>query len=312
MRSRRIATPVRIAPAYEDRSAVLDLVQARSPYPLMAGMAGYGEMMGADPSLWFRANWALDGKAIDAEVEALLFHRPFIAAAQQLFGATVVRPATLILNLMGPMAEGAAHVDTPTFRGLERSKVPVWLLVTMGASGLFDRWAVRVAGAITWFYEGRDGAFEYWPEGRESGSHIERAPFGNVAVVADNDRMHHRVGAIGDAETFAAKRIVSLDSALRYRDEDTWELVANGRVDGRLPARDVRISILWKALTFDDERAARVFDDHVDDLDLETLVATFGADLASRGVRVAEPSNPLDDPEWSRALTSTYMREAYR
>jgi hypothetical protein len=308
----QIATPVRISPAYSDREAVLELVKLHAPYPLMAGMAGYGEMMGADPSPWFRANWALDGKAIDGETEALLFHAPFIAAAQQLFGASVVRPATLIVNLMGPMPAGAAHVDTPSYRGLERGRIPVWLLVTMGASGLFERWAGRVAGAISWFYDRSDGEFEYWPEGRERASRIERAPFGNVAVVADNDRMYHRVGAIGNAEAFAAKHMVSLDSTLQHRDDDVWEVVADGRIEGTLRARDVRISILWKALTFSDERAAREFDEHVDDLDLETVVSTFGADLARRGIRVAEPSDPFRDPEWSRTLTSSYMRDAYR
>ena len=62
----------------------------------------------------------------------------------------------------------------------------------------------------------------------------------NTAFVGDNDRMYHRVGAIGDAGAFAARRIVGLDSSLRYGDGDAWELVANGRVDGDLFAAAAR------------------------------------------------------------------------
>jgi hypothetical protein len=158
-----IATPVWIRPAYADREAVRALVESRSPYPLMAAAAGYGELMGEFASPWFRSTWAVDGEAVDAPSRALLYDERFIAAARRLYGAEVVRPSTLIVNLMGPMPVGVPHVDTPTFRGLKRGEVPVWLLVTMGASGLFERWAVRVAGAITWFYDRSDGEFEYFP-----------------------------------------------------------------------------------------------------------------------------------------------------
>ena len=41
-------------------------------------------------------------------------------AARHLFGATVVRPTNLIVNVMGPMPAGGRHVDTPTFRGLSQ------------------------------------------------------------------------------------------------------------------------------------------------------------------------------------------------
>jgi hypothetical protein len=57
-----IAAPVVVSPAFADRDAVWRMVQTHSPYPLMAALAGYGEMMGGDVSPWFRSNWALDGQ----------------------------------------------------------------------------------------------------------------------------------------------------------------------------------------------------------------------------------------------------------
>src|SRR5262245_58096117 len=181
-----IAPPVWVEPAYADRDAVARLVRDRAPHQLMAAAAGYGEMMGGDVSPWFRSSWALDGRTpdgdpVDAEIAALLHHEPFVEAARALYGADVVRPATLLVNLMGPMASGVPQVDTPTFRGLPRHAVPVWLLVAMGASGLFSRWSVRVAGAITWFYDGAGGELEYWPEGTDGPSAVVAGPFGNGA-----------------------------------------------------------------------------------------------------------------------------------
>jgi hypothetical protein len=302
-----IATPIVVSPAFEDRDAVWRMVRMHSPYPLMAALAGYGEMMGADVSPWFRSNWALDGQAVDDETMSLLHHEPFIEAARRLFGAAVVRPATIITNVNGPMAGGTPHVDTPTFRGLKRSEAPVWLLVVMGASGLFQRWSVRVAGAITWFYDRDDGEYEYWPRGLEHDSESVRGPFGNVALVGDNDLMPHRVGRIGDPESFATRVHVAQQSSIRCTDRGRWEITSPDGPPAAVPAEDVRVSILWKALTFCDKREAQIYDDHEDDLALATIVDLLRADLARRGHEIREPSDPYRDPEWSQLLTSVYL-----
>jgi hypothetical protein len=190
---------------------------------------------------------------------------------------------------MGPQAAGARHVDTPTFRGLKRSEVPVWLLVVMGSSGLFEAWRVRVAGALTWFYDRDDGEYEYWPHGVDALSQVARGPFGNVALVADNDLMPHRVGAIGAA------------------DDGAWTITGRGTGAQRVEDGDVRVSILWKALTFVDAADARRFDDHEDDLDVATIVRVLRDDLQARGIELGEPTDPFTDPDWSRALTRTYI-----
>ena len=302
-----IAAPIVVTPAFADRDAIWRMLQTHSPYPLMAALAGYGEMMGGDLSPWFRSNWALDGQAVDDETMALLRHEPFVEAARQLFDAEIVRPSTIVTNINGPMAAGPAHVDTPTFRGLKRSEVPVWLLVVMGASGLFERWSVRVAGAITWFYGRDDGEYEYWPRGLDHPSERLRGPFGNLALVGDNDLMPHRVGTIGDPGSFAARVRVTQRSTIRGTDRGDWEITNPDGPPQVVPGDDVRVSILWKALTFRDEREARVYDDHEDDLSLATIVDLLRADLAQRGHQVGEPSDPYGDSEWSQVLTNVYM-----
>jgi len=79
--------------------------------------------------------------------------------------------------------------------------------------------------------------------------------------------MPHRVGAIGDAQDFVARAKVPSDARI---------------------AAD-----------------ARRFDDHEDDLGVDTIVRILRDDLARRGTVVDEPIDPFTDPEWSRALTRT-------
>jgi hypothetical protein len=307
-----IAAPFVLPDPYDDPAAIRTLVRERGPHPLMWTAGGYSIMSPGAVDPWFRAHWALDGRAIegvggaeDPAIRALVHHEPFIAASRRLFGAQVVRPSTLLLNLMGPMAAGVPHVDTPEFRGLRRSEVPIWLLVTMGASGLFDRWQLRVAGALTWFYDGPGGEYEYWPDGRDRASRTVGPPFGDVALIGDNNRMYHRVGAIGDAAAFAARGRVDPGSAIAWRG-DRWTIHNHASADVDLADDEVRISILWKAVVFADDREAAVFDDHADDLDPATVVDVFRRDLARRGIEAALPDDPYGDPAWIATLSAAY------
>lgn len=67
----------------------------------------------------------------------------------------------------------------------------------MGRSELFESWRIIQAGAVSWFYDGPGGNFEYWPEGLDGRMLSEQAPFRNVAIMADNDRLYHRIGRVG-------------------------------------------------------------------------------------------------------------------
>jgi len=83
---------------------------------------------------------------------------------------------------------GHAHVDVPSFRGLDRRAFPGWLLLAMQLSGLYTRWTVRTATAVVWFYDGIGGDLSYWPEG-PAGPRRSVPPLSNAAIVGDNDRM---------------------------------------------------------------------------------------------------------------------------
>jgi hypothetical protein len=302
--------PLRVEPAYADRDAVRRTILDHAPYPMMSAGAGYGEMMQSAPlEPWFRTTWAAGTNSLDESIQALIDDPRFIEGAGNLFGAKVIRPQALVVNVMGPMAAGFRHVDLPTYRGIS-PRTPLWFPMVMGVSGLFERWAVRVAGALTWFYDGTDGEYEYWPHGIDQPSESERGPFGNVALFGDNDLMFHQIGAIGDAQDFKDQIKLTVQSQIRPGD-DGWEITDGTSVIGTLPNDQVRISLLWRAITFRDEREAHVYDEHEDDLDVETAISRFCDDFTERGIDFTPPQDPFNDQTWSTLLTQTYLVSAF-
>jgi hypothetical protein len=167
----------------------------------------------------------------------------------------------------------------------------------MGASGLFEPWRVVRASTLSWFYEASGGGFDYWPEGLDGPMRSERAPFGNVAVIADNDRMYHRIGPIGDPH--ASPLRISALAQIQPAGDGNWAIVDNGEVRATYPDRAIRLSIVWKAEVRDRELKN-------DNLDLDRIMAIFTADLRRRGVDFDTPSNPLAEAGWLLLLQRTY------
>jgi hypothetical protein len=300
--------PARIERAWQDRDAVWNLVRNSGPYPLMASLGGY-EGFQLPTSPWFRAHWAVDGRALVPGAEALLANETFIEASKDIFSAGIVRPLFLTVNLMGPVQSGeGTHVDTPQFRGINRAKFPTWLLVMMSASNLFERWYVPAAGAVTWFYDGPGGSYDYWPDGLDGEMHSEGPPFGNVAVVADNDRMYHRISNVGLPEESLPAGSLPISAKLAASDDDGWLVLdENGHALHRYPAGKVRVSILWKAVALRDEQEAAVLDQHLDDLSVDQVVDVFSADLDARGIPFRRPADPFGDSGWQELLRKTYL-----
>ncbi|MGH7894782.1 MAG: hypothetical protein ACREQL_08945, partial [Candidatus Binatia bacterium] len=204
-----------------------------------------------------------------------------------------------------PMLCGdGGHTDIPAFRGIDRTRYPVWLLVTMGRSGLFEPWRVTIATAVAWFYEGEGGEFTYWPDGPERPP-IKRPPATNTAVVGDNDVMFHRVESIGGTGDDMVRGL-TLDSELRHAGGDTWEVVDRECVLAGYDFARLRISVSWKAQVFCDTEAARIYDTHADELGFADVVRIFRDDFAARGEPLALPEDPLHEPAFVERLSAAY------
>ena len=320
--------PVIMEQALEDPDVLLGILQRQSPHPLTLAGAEFVESRAAlragaktgdvppfvqvvdgEPRVppVFRTTWGAEEDAVKG-ADTIVNNPRFIEAARQLYGAEVVRPYFTYVNINAPAGQYARHTDIPAFRGVGRDDYPTWLLNCMLHSGCFDRWRVRIATAVCWYYEGDGGEFSYWPEGWD-GDMVTVKPPPNYGVMGDNDYMPHRVEPIG-AEADYAK--YGFDATIALTPDRRWIIEEPGHEPVRLGFDEVRVSLSWKAFVFEDEEEAEVYDRHLDDLDESTLIATMAEDCARRGVAVPDGPDALSRPEFGEQIRNTYLSPELR
>jgi hypothetical protein len=305
--ARPIARPIRIEPAFDDRKFVRTLFDRYAPYRAVAAYlpAGADDTAGPRPAdaayPWFRETWALGGKALVDGADEILGNPHFLTAARALFPSARISPKLVVVNVNAPMPAGVPHFDVPVFRGATRENFPLRLLLAMGASRLFEPWRVIEAGAIAWFYDGPDGGFEYWPDGPASPMRTESAPFGNVAIVADSDRMYHRIGRIGPPDAVLPR--MSAGAEIRLEPDGGWSIFDQNECRARYPKEAVRLSVVWKA----DVRLEGASPVELDPLTAPRIFQILQQDLLQRDVPCTADLALLQDPEWIERVYRVYM-----
>jgi hypothetical protein len=314
-------TALRIIPVWEDPSEMIDLVRRAGPFwPLAnyaasdAEMAALGRERVSFTPPWFRQDFARESHVLVPGAEVILANERFAQGARQLAGGTdaVVRPQAVYVNVMAPTPFSfPPHLDIPAFRGFTRATQPVWLLKTMKTSGLFEEWRTKIVTAVSWFYIGVGGDFHYWPDGTDGPMAVERSPYGNVSVLADNELTFHGVSALGDPGA-AMPAGLSRESRL-VRSESGWAVHdADGVTQANFSDDEVRITISWKADIFANAEEAELHDGAENVLSLDAVVELFHRDLSARAIEVHRPSDPLADQGWIATLASTYQDAAPR
>jgi hypothetical protein len=295
--------PIRIEPAFEDREQIRAMFDRYAPYRALAAYAPEGlqdesrEEAKRPVRPWFRGDWALGGEPLVKGADLILHNKTFLEAARTVFGASLVYPEFVAVNINGPMPACATHVDNPSFYGATRIDYPLPFLRVMGFSGLFKVWRVVQASAISWFYAGAGGSFDYWPDGLDGPMLSEQAPFGNVALISDNDQLYHRIGPIGNGDAQLPQ--MSAAATIRPHGRGSWAILENGVVRATYPSQDIRFSVLWKA-------EVRNGESRPDNLTLDRIMAIFIADLRHRGIDFHVPSDPLADTAWILLLQGIY------
>jgi hypothetical protein len=313
-------TAVRVQPAFADPATVRSSVEAAGPFWTLAsyarspaeqrasGAAGVGDEISFVPP-WFRLDFALGGEVLVDGGDHILHNPAFAEAARAVYAPWIgndllIEPTTVYVNLMAPTAFAfIPHIDVPQFNGFTRADHPVWLLHQMMASGLFESRRVRLATAVSWFHLGSGGDFHYWPNGPDAASAVERAPFDNVAVVADNERTFHGVAPLGDPSEMLTD--LTLDATMRRLDGN-WSVIDHGGTVASYPDLEVRTTVSWKAEVFRDstERANAASPERA--LAIDEVVDTFLADLSERGIAAVAPSDPHTDAAWIDTLSTAY------
>lgn len=270
--------------------------------------SGGGDGVGGFVPPWFRTDMATFGECHAEGTEPLLGNPRFVDAARQVFGQEVlVEPTTLYVNVMAPASfPFVAHLDVPVFRGANRANTPVWLLKTMHASGLFESERIRMATAVSWFYDGPGGDFHYWPDGPDGPSRLESPPFTGAAVVADNEQTFHGVAPVGEGSVESPTDL-SLDAVMNYvPSREEWVIEDHDRVVAALDLCDVRVTTSWKAQIHRDAAERALVRSGEGNLDVETIVGRLDDDLTRRDAPAPRASDPLTDPEWMEALSDAY------
>jgi hypothetical protein len=298
-----LVRPIRVDGVFDDPGAIRRLVELGGPYRTMASflpdsaVRGRRATAGEGVPPHFRATWAAGGRALVNGAEVILRNPRLLRAACQLFDAEVL-PNTVAVNVSAPMPAGAIHVDVPSFRGADRDGYPMQLLQAMAASGLFEDWRVAEAGAVFWSYQGRGGAYDYWPDGLDGPMRSEHSPFANSALVADNNRMYHRIGWIGDPA--AAPGVLSAAAQISHHAGGGWIINDAGTSPVRYDDHDIRISILWKAQVRPGRESAAA------PLTPELITEIISADLTRRGIQAPRLVPSVSDKGWLDLVHSAY------
>ncbi len=287
--------PVLMTGVIDDLADVVRLLESEAPYGPLGGWYNPG----ADPHartrpMWFQEDWVHDTYHA-AGSELFLHHAGYIEAAKAFYGAEVVEPQSVYVNLMTSMAEGGpAHTDNPRFHGRDRTNTPMWLLRMMLWSGLFERYEILQATAIWWMNDVEGGGLYFWPHGPDQPPEQHAGAMANTALIGDNHGMFHQVGPVGPFGQGTPRVSPSAELAPLHDGTGDWTVVDHGELVWRAPLESFRVSVLWKADVYASaaERAAR----EADLLSLQDVADTINDDLARRDLSPRLDLARLDDP----------------
>jgi hypothetical protein len=229
---------------------------------------------------YFRETYAYRDKIHAPAIEPFHHFEGFIEAAREIHGRPIVRPAISYANLLVPEQELAIHTDVPEFRGMNRMNSPQWLLVAMHHSGLFERWRMPIATAVSYFGHCTGGDFAFYPEGADGPPQTIAARH-DTAVVLDTDSVFHGVDRVRDTPEPMAPLEPGMQ--LVWESGGSWRVGPEAEPLVRYPADEVRFSVSWKAYCYADEAEEQAAREHSDDVTREQALETLIADLRKRG-----------------------------
>lgn len=253
---------------------------------------------------YFRETYAYGDEIHAPGIEPFLRFEGFLEAAREIFDRPVIEPAIVFANILLPGQELALHTDVPEFRGISRKLHPQWLCVVMHHSGLFDRWRMPIATAVSWYQDARGGAFAFYPDGVDAPAVAQPVRF-NTAVILDTDSVFHGVDRVASDTTEAppfkpGMRVHSLGEG-----SGRWEVRDGETPIGTYDWDEMRFSVSWKAYCFRTEEERDSWRSGTDDLSVDLVLDTLEDDLRARG-RIRDDRPPRK--EFAEMMVDEYIR----
>jgi hypothetical protein len=297
--------PTLLRDVIPDPGDVVRLLESQAPYRPLGGWYNPGaDMHARNRPMWFQHDWVHADFAAPGS-DLFLQHPAYLQAARDFYGAEIVEPKSVYVNVMAAIADGGpAHTDNCRFDGRDRTNTPMWLLRTMFWSGLFDEALIAQATAIWWMSDVEGGSLYYWPDGPDHLPTQHAHGMANTALIGDNHGMFHQVGPVGPFDVGTRLVTPSAELAPVGDGSGDWSVLDHGELVYRAPLDAYRVSVLWKADVYlsEDERAER----DARPLSMQDVADRFNRDLAERGVAVRFDVDRIEDPALRAALNDIY------
>jgi len=308
----------------DEYDRLLGVVQQHGPWPtvqahhfqsvdeLIATTSGvvpkdHGLTLDSIATAQFRGFYGENSVCFFPEVEDVFYSSRLLHEVKSYWHAEYAKPTLMLFNICGPHQSGLSpHLDATTFRGIRIENSPVWLQNIMAKSGLFTEHIVNMAQVITWWYRGEAGTFTYWPDGPLGPPKVLETPMWNRGVVVQNELMFHRGDPVGRRDERGTEGLKHRSMFVYRVDSGDWVITTDGDVIRRYSPEQIRFLVHWNAEVYRDMDEVKKVMDHTDDLTHERVFDTLITDMRSKGVTVAEPSDPLHDDDFIHALLSTY------
>eukprot|EP00056_Hartaetosiga_gracilis_P004595 m.76446 g.76446 ORF g.76446 m.76446 type:complete len:450 (-) comp11881_c0_seq1:53-1402(-) len=218
----------------------------------------------------------------------------------------LLQPFQLGVIVQVPGQTVAMHYDAPWFWGADRTTVPIWLLVVMHASGLFEKETVPqiqgVAYVHKWnttdlsdedIHRNYGGGFFFYPNGPQYEEERIAARPGS-ALLIDGSKCIHGTDTYRDGDDMEAPKLDKNDNfTLQYNTElntdetptkDTvWNVLCNGEVIRSVTFSQLRISLVWRSKCFKDEEELQRYK-NTPPMELDDIIARLKSDLEEKNI----------------------------
>jgi hypothetical protein len=235
-------------------------------------------------------------------------------AARELFGMSLIVPTIVYGNLLVPGQELGLHTDVPAFRGADRTTFPLWFLVVMRHSGLFEKWRIPVATAVVFVGACDGGEFAYFADG-PLGPATQIDPDSGTCIIFDADTVFHGVDRVmgDDSGVRSVKRGKKM--RLVNRGDRQWLLRTNisdpnsheDEACFEYGSDQLRFSASWKAYCFADQSDRDAWENHEDDLEAGAIMDSLVAELCERGALTSE-DHGLSDTDLAFLMIDTFIQ----